>query len=57
MTIITKKMRHDIKGELPGSGLIGRWEEEKRGCPEVKWFEVYYMYMYEDSFMKPTKHS
>jgi hypothetical protein len=52
IVIIIKKMGHECKrGTIGGAGRTGK--ERVQG---VESFKVYYMYMYEDSKMKPTKY-
>jgi hypothetical protein len=52
--IIKMKMGHECKKGLPQ--ITGRGATVKRVYREVKEFEVYYIYMDEDSIMKSAKY-
>jgi hypothetical protein len=54
MTTIMK-MGHVCKRGTVGGRISGREEGDKRGDREARRSEEYYIHMYEDSVMKPTK--
>jgi hypothetical protein len=55
--IIIIKMGHQYNREITREDGISEEDEgDKRGYLEVKRLKVYYMHMYEDSIMKPTKY-